>query len=176
MKPQQGTRVPLVVGGIITMLGQPDPDMDHDNQPTDGDTDFAGMVVDGLKVEVLDGPPVNSQATEDDVVAVAPGDPGEPGIVVDRTPQNGLGRVSYLERTEVTMLISCVTGDTDMTARRARAAAIFDAVKRRVDADQVHEGLWDRLYLGPQEVWHHDQSADGAVVWVGFTVVAEAVL
>jgi hypothetical protein len=176
MKPQQGTRVPLVVAGIVDAVLADDPDPDHVNAPADGNAEYEGMVVDGRKVEVVDGPPVNGQATEDDVLAVAPGDPGEPGVIVDRIPQNGLGRVAYLERSEVTMLISCVAGDTDMTARRARAAAIFDAVKRRVDADQVHAGLWDRLYLGPQEVWHHDQSPDGAIVWVGFTVIAEAVL
>jgi hypothetical protein len=176
MKPQQGTRVPLVVAGIVAAVVADDPDTEHVNEPADGNAEYEGMVVDGLKVEVIDGPPLSGQATEDDVLAVAPGDPGEPGVIVDRTPQNGLGRVSYLERTEVTMLISCFAGDTDIAARRARAAAIFDAVKRRVDADQVHAGLWDRLYLGPQEVWHHDQSPDGAIVWVGFTVIAEAVL
>ena len=67
----------------------------------------------------------------------------------------------------------CRAGADETSAYPARPAR---REVLRVDADQVHEGLWDRLYLGSQEVWHHDQSPDGAIVWVGFTIIAEAVL
>lgn len=161
MKPQISSRVPAVLDGLITLIKADDPDPGQATALDD--------------VQILDGPPVNTTAYEHDVVVVAPSDTGEPGVYVNRIPQASLGRATYLEEVEVTMLISCFGGDTTMKTRRDRATEIFNAVKRRVDANQVNAGAWDRLRLGPQEIWDQAQAETGAIVWIGFTIIATAV-
>lgn len=154
MRPQITSRTPGVVDGLLALLRA-----DTDNLE---------------KVQILDGPPVGESSYEDDVVQVAPGDPGEAGILIERIPQPGLGRKSYVERTEVTILVSTFSGDTDMKARRDRATEVFNAIKALVDANLVAD-TWDALYLGPQEVWHQIQHGEGCTAYVGFTIVAESI-
>lgn len=161
MKPQLGSRTGAVIDGIVALLQEvPDP-------PAENPFEL---------VQIIDGPAVSEGAVEEDVIQVAPGDPGEPAAIVERIPQPGLGRQSYLERTEVTMLISCFKGDTDMKAARDRATEVFDAVKTRVDDSLTVGGLWDTLRLGEAEVWHQVQDENGCTVYVGYTLVAEALV
>lgn len=158
MKPQITSRTAVVIDGILALLAA-DP----------GDT---GDLVD---VQIIDGPVVGLDGLQNDTIQVAPGDPNEPGAVTERIPQPGLGRHAYIERTEVTMLVTSYSGDTDMKLRRDRATALFNAVKRRVDANRVTDGAWENLFLGPQEAWHPVQSSMGATFAVAFTVIAESV-
>jgi hypothetical protein len=161
MKPQLGSRTGVVVDRILTILravpADPDPN------PFE-------------KVEILDGPSISEGAYEQDVIQVGPGDPGEPAVVVQRRPEPGLGRQAYRESTEVTMLISCFNGDTNVKAVRDRAIEVFDAIKQRLDAHLVEPGAWDSLRLGEGEVWFQVQDENGCTVWVGFTLVAESIV
>lgn len=157
MIPQITSRASLVIDGILALVAE-DPGNTGD--------------LDG--VQIIDGPET-AEDLLDDVIQVAPGDPERPGAITERIPQPSLGRHSYIERTEVTMIVSCYSGDTNMKARRDRATALFNAVKRRVDANRVRAGAWENLYLGPQEAWHPVQASNGATVAVGFTLIAESV-
>lgn len=159
MRPQITARTPAVLDELLSLLQTAQADTGH---PL-------------AAVQILDGPPVSATAYEDDVVQVGAGDYTDAGVIVDRTPVPGLGRTAYAERVEVAMLVSCYSGATDMKALRDRASDVFNAIKVIVDEHQVVDGVWDRLLLGPQELWHQSQSGDGATSYVAFTVVAEAI-
>lgn len=162
MRPQLGSRAALVIDTLVTLCRNP--------LEVGGEYDLAG-------VDVLDGPPLASGSSlADDVISVAPGEADNPGAVVTRTPQSSLGRQSYLESVEVAVVCSSYSGDTDMGKRRARCVELFDALKRRIDAHQVYPGVWDQVRLGDSEEWTPVQSENGCVVYVGFTVVASAIL
>src|SRR5205085_3753064 len=77
MKPQKGSRTAGVIDGILALL------RDDGGNPEE----YALAAV-----EVLDGPVIESGATKNDVVQVAPGDDGEPAVITQRIPQPGLGR------------------------------------------------------------------------------------
>lgn len=162
MRPQLGSRAAAVIDTLVTLCREP---------LVEGEEyDLAG-------VTVLDGPPLGSGSSlADDVVSIAPGAADSPGAVVTRTPQPGLGRQSYAEAVEVAVVCSSWSGSTDMKARRERCVALFDAVKRRIDAHQVMPGVWDQVRLGDSEEWTPVQNDKGCVVYVGFTVVATAIV
>lgn len=161
MKPQLGSRIGVVTDKVVELLREV-PDLPAEN-PFE-------------KVQILDGPAIATGAYEADVVQVGPGDPNEPAAIVQRTPQAGLGRQAYREDIELTMLISCFTGDTDMKQVRDRAIDVFDAVKERLDAHLVVEDVWDGLRLGDAEVWYQVQDDQGSTSYVGFTVIASSIV
>lgn len=159
MRTQLPSRAPLVVDALIALF-----------TPTEAPDE-------PLKdLQVIDGPLISESSLANDALLVAPGTPDEPGAVATLLPQSSLGRQTYLERVEVTMSLSCYSGDTAMSERRTRAAALFAAVKARVDGAQVREDVWERLYLGPQSAWYPVQTEQGAVMAVGFTLIAEATI
>lgn len=160
MKPQLGSRTGLVLDRIVALL--------REVPVAPAEDPFAA-------VQIIDGPAISEGAVQEDVIQVGPGDPGEPAVVVTRTPQPGLGRQAYRESGEVTMLISCFKGDTDMKAARDRAVEVFDAVKQRMD-DHLVDDAWDSLRLGDGEVWYQVQDENGCTVYVGFTLIADSIV
>lgn len=157
MKPQQGSHAAVVIDKLLEYLAA-------ENE--------AGKSLAG--VQILDGPAVADEDQEDDALWVAPGDPDSPGAFTQRTPEPALGRRAYRTRTEVVMLLTSYSGETDMQPRRERVVAMFNAVKAIVDDHQVETGCWDQLYMGADEQMTPAQSRRGAVCAIGFTIVAES--
>lgn len=155
MRPQQTTRVPAVLDGLLELFAAA--------------PDLAG-------VQVIDGPALSMDQIERDSISLAPGTPDEPGVFVTYAEESGLGRVSYVEQIEVKLGVVSFSGDSDMKARRDRVTELLDGIKNVVDANQVRDGAWDSLMLGPEAAWHPVQSAAGATCAVGITLVTTSVI
>lgn len=160
MKTRLPSRAHLVVDALVALL-TPDPEHPGD--------ELAGL-------QVIDGPVLNESNLANDALLIAPGTPDEPGLVANMVPTTSLGRQTYLERCEVTMVLSCYSGDTAMSPLRARAAAILGAIKTRAESQQSNGDAWERIYFGSQGAWFPVQTDTGAVVTVGFTLVTEATI
>lgn len=155
MKPQLPTRVPQVVDGLLAILAERE----------------------ALEnVQVIDGPALSLDQVEYDSIAIAPGTPDLPGVMVTYTEQTGLGRTSYVEQVEVSVTLASYAGDTDMKARRDRVTALLAELQAALTANQVRENAWDAVAMGPEAVWHPVQSPQGATCAVGVTVVARSVI
>lgn len=159
MKPQQPSMVPAVVDAWLTLIRE---------------LTAVGEVLEG--VQVIDGPPVMADNLKFDVVVIGRGTPEEPGMVSEIRRQEGLGRVSYVERVETTVIVSSYNGSSNMKARRDRAAELFASVKGVVDANQTREDCWDQAFLGPEVVWHPVQTEQGASCALGFLLVTESII
>lgn len=154
MKPQLPSRVPVVLDKLIELF---------DAATTD--------------VQIIDGPPVGGESTLGaDVLIIAHGTPDEPGVTTEMDLQTSLGRTSYVERVSTTVVISSYSGDTNMKARRDRAAVILAAVKDSLDDNQVVAAVWDKAYLGENMLWYPVQTTEGASCAVGFRVVTESII
>lgn len=166
MRTRLPSRAPLVIDTLVALFApQASGDPDADPDPL---TDL----------QVIDGPVLTEAGMADDCLLVAPGTPDEPGLVstMSRGEAPALGRQTYVERCEVTLILSCYSGSTDLAALRGRAAGYLAGIKDRLDAAQVNDPAWDRIYLGNQGAWYPVQTDRGAVVTVGFTVVTEALI
>lgn len=157
MKPQQRTRVPEVIDGLLAIIRE------------------RQLVVDD-EVQVLDGPALSLDQVEADTICVAPGTPELPGVMVTYAEQNGLGRTAYVEQVEVSVTLASYAGDSDMKARRDRVTALLGELQAALTENQVRADAWDAIAMGPEAVWHPVQSQQGATCAVGVTVIARSVI
>lgn len=148
------TRVPALVDALNTRLI----------------TAFAGS-----GVELVDGPPVDVDNLEPDVLSV--GFPGPEGTAVDNDMerQQGLGN-RYKETFEVHCVFSTTSGGGTMKARRDRCLWALGLIDTALKQDTGLGGVVDRAGLGSVMRWGQDQHPNGVTCDVVFSIVAEVLI
>jgi hypothetical protein len=122
-------------------------------------------------VQVIDGQPVEELAP--DVVMIGfTGQPSEAAITSTLT-REVYARSPDREQYDIACLASSWRGDTDPKAVRDRAFELVDAVTGALADDQTLGGAVLRARLSAESVIP-EQTTDGAVCTVGFTVHVDA--
>lgn len=118
-----------------------------------------------IDVQVLDGPRV-AQELEPDVLLV--GYSQDAGMTLSHQ-RAGLG--SRIDETfTVRCFFSTVSGDTELTARRARVRQMLDVVAALCALERPLGGVIDRLAFGEQLDLEQEQTEDGAVCELEFSL------
>lgn len=119
----------------------------------------------------FDGPPAGDDIELDLFVIGHPDFDGTAVVSdVQRTPGMGSGR--YTETHEVRCVVSSLSGDLPMKARRDRVHAALDTIEDALHQDVGLGGVVDEVMLGPSMSWAQTQSPDGAACEVAFSILA----
>lgn len=123
-------------------------------------------VLEPQRVQVLDGPRV-AEDLQEDVLLVG----YSPDAAVSATHQRaGLG-ARITETFELRCLFSTVSGDTDLRARRQRVQDVLDLIAAMCALDRPLGGAVDRLGFGESLDLQQEQTSDGAVAELSFSLV-----
>lgn len=145
------TRIPAVIDALVQTM--------TDAMP-------AGSVLDG---------PRSIQDLPNDVLLIGFSAPGLPAVDSDLSRSEGLGH-RYEETFEVRCLISSAAGGTNIKARRDACFAILQKVEATLKESAGLGGVADAVTLGPSQAWGEEQTQDGAVCEVSFSIVGRALL
>lgn len=124
-------------------------------------------------VEVLDGTGPGDEP--DDCVVIAPADVDNPGAVVSYGKAVNLGNAP-VEITEVAIVCRSFAGDTKMDKRRDRCAEMVAAIQGVVRAHPTRDGIWDKLEMGENTLWHPVHTDQGVNCYVALSVIATGLL
>jgi hypothetical protein len=122
-------------------------------------------------VQIIDGQPTTQ--VEGDVVCIGfTGQPGEAAVTSTLT-REVYARSPDREQYDIACLASSWRGDVDPKVVRDRAFELLDAVAGVLAADQTLSGAVLRARLSAEAI-APEQTSEGAVCTVGFTVHADA--
>lgn len=134
-------------------------------------TALATAGVDGMPVQVIDGPPIAT--TEDDVVAIGfTGNPGEAAVESTRTVEQ-LNRDPDRESFEITCLSSSWRGSDAMKPVRDQAYEFIDLINEAIMQDPTMGGVVARTQVRSESVVT-EQTDRGPVATVLFVVGCDA--
>lgn len=151
MRPGTTTRVPVVLAALVDLIDQ-------------GTAAYVPVLLGEAPVDI-----------PDTVVMVAPAAPDYPGVTATTRRDPSLGNAD-VERVEVAIVLRSYSGDDDMAARVAECGRLVAAVQQLVAANPRRDGVWDRLEPGGEAAWHPVFTDQGANCFVGFSVVATALV
>ncbi len=120
-------------------------------------------------VEVLDGPRPEAPGAADMVIVGDDGDPDSSAQVAVTQEWANLAATSRYEFGEVPCCVVSQSGDTDLTARRDRAAAVLAAIEAAVLSDLTLGGRVMVLQLNALRAQQYQNSAGSAAV-LPFTI------
>lgn len=145
------TRVPAVIDALIVGVNASMPDL-----------------------QVVDGPP-GPIALHDDVLAVGFRGPEGTSANASLERQPGYGN-RELEVFEIFCTFSSAAGDVAMKPRRDTCQDFLVELDALLKADQTLGGVADVVTLTGTVRWSQDQTPDGAVCDVAFSVAGKALL
>lgn len=119
-------------------------------------------------VEVVDGQPTSAELNDPDVLLVG-FSPSRTAVEVEQT-RSDLGGTRRAETLSIACLASSWRGETDMSAVRAKAVEIVDAVRAALAANRSLDGAVRRAELGFGMSLDQAQTADGATSALDFTI------
>lgn len=120
-------------------------------------------------VQVVDGPARSDAELEDETFVVGY---GQPAYMLNRSAPDYGGRVT--ETGDVVCAISVYSGSSDMTIVRARAVELLASFEAVLREDPTMTGRVDDSMLGDTMEGTQEQTEDGAVAALAFTVRYEA--
>lgn len=120
-------------------------------------------------VQVGDGPALREEDLADETFLVGY---GQPAYVLERGLPDYGGRVT--ETGEIVCAISVYSGATDMATVRARAVALLGAFELALREDPTMDSRVDDSMLGATMEGTQEQTEDGAVAAIAFSVRYEA--
>lgn len=76
----------------------------------------------------------------------------------------------YVDTTDITCNAISWSGGTDIGDHMDACAAVYDAFRQLIEADQTLGGVCEVAFMGRRRSWSPEQVAKGAVVFLAFTV------
>jgi hypothetical protein len=142
----QSTAVDAAIVGIKELFGAANPD-----------------------TQVVDGPARNDAELEDETFVVGYGDQA---FLLERSEPDYGGRVT--ETGEIVCAVSVYSGGSDMAVVRGRVVALLSAFEAVLREDPTMGGRVDDAALGATMEGSQNQTEDGTIAALAFTVRYEA--
>jgi len=120
---------------------------------------------------IFDGPPITDEPDDFICVGALPGDGGGEAISGVQTSET-LGNARRSEVYAIQCYISCYKGDTDMSARRSHAFALFAEIESAIRSNGTLTNTVLFAEIGSTGVMQ-EQAPDGIVVTLSFSVAVQ---